>query len=233
MTALRSPITRVVGPRDHGRVRIGVDRHDVLRALAARQVLYGTTDPARHVELRGDAGARLADLLAVRAPTRARDGARDTDGRSEQAGELLDGPECLGTSYATPASHDDPGFAREIPAACWVHSATRTARSLSLKEGRWSSRPGEVFCAAGSAATPSKATVSRQTAASTRASSMRLPAQRWRLTLIVVGERPRGAETVGDHGEFAERAQVGHAPRCPGPCRRRRPLAPWRRRRAR
>src|SRR5229473_3216677 len=58
----------VVGVGEDRRARVGVDRDDVLGARAARDVLDGAADAAGQVELRGDLGAGLADLLPVRAP---------------------------------------------------------------------------------------------------------------------------------------------------------------------
>src|SRR5215510_10613459 len=58
----------VVGVGEDGGAGVGVDGDDVLRAGAAGDVLDGTADAAGQVELRGDLGAGLADLLAVRAP---------------------------------------------------------------------------------------------------------------------------------------------------------------------
>ena len=82
----------------------------MLRAVAARQVLDRPADPTRHVEIGGDARAGLADLLAVRAPAGTRHSARDTDGCSEQAGELLERREALGAADPTPAPDDDAGL---------------------------------------------------------------------------------------------------------------------------
>src|SRR5205085_1293261 len=53
----------VVGLGDHGGIGIGVDREHVLRGLHTHPVLYGAGDPARDVELGGDALTGLADLI--------------------------------------------------------------------------------------------------------------------------------------------------------------------------
>src|SRR5580692_1060072 len=58
----------VVGVGQDRGAGVGVDRDDVLGSRAARDVLNGAADPAGQVELRGDLGAGLADLLLVRAP---------------------------------------------------------------------------------------------------------------------------------------------------------------------
>ena len=118
-----------------GRVRIGVDRHDVLRTLAARQVLDGAADAAGEVEVRRDAGARLADLLVVRAPAEARHDPRDADGGTEELGQLLDRSEALGAADPTPAADDDAGVGKGDAGA-----ATHPLRDLDaqvLLAKRW------------------------------------------------------------------------------------------------
>ena len=49
--SVRSPITRVVGARQDGRLGVGVDRKDLLRPLAAGDVLGGAADAAGDVEV--------------------------------------------------------------------------------------------------------------------------------------------------------------------------------------
>src|SRR5208282_2285586 len=55
----------IIGVGEDGGARVGVDGDDVLGARAARDVLDGAADAAGQVELRGDLGAGLADLLLV------------------------------------------------------------------------------------------------------------------------------------------------------------------------
>src|SRR5712692_1127923 len=81
----------VVGVGQDGGARVGVDRDDVLGARAAGDVLDGAADAAGQVELGGDLGAGLADLLLVRAPAFGGDHAGDADHAAEQLGELLQG----------------------------------------------------------------------------------------------------------------------------------------------
>src|SRR5262249_40049241 len=58
----------VVGVGEDGGAGVGVDGDDVPGAGAAGDVLDGAADAAGQVELRGDLGAGLPDLLGVRAP---------------------------------------------------------------------------------------------------------------------------------------------------------------------
>ena len=76
----------VVGAGQDRGARVGVDRDDVLGARAARDVLDGAADAAGQVELGGDLGAGLADLLLVRAPALGGDHAGHADHAAEQAG---------------------------------------------------------------------------------------------------------------------------------------------------
>ena len=76
---------RVVGAGEDRRLGVGVDREDLLRALAAGDVLGGAADPARDVEVGRDLRAGLADLVGVRAPAGARHDARAAD-RARRAG---------------------------------------------------------------------------------------------------------------------------------------------------
>lgn len=59
----------VVGDLEDRRLFVLVDRDDHLRVLHARQVLDGTGDAHRDVQLRGDDLAGLADLHVVRHET--------------------------------------------------------------------------------------------------------------------------------------------------------------------
>ena len=80
----------VVGDRHDRRLRVGVDREDPLRALAAGDVLRRARDPAGDVDLRRDLVPGLPDLVGVRAPAGHRHRARAADGAAEQRRELLD-----------------------------------------------------------------------------------------------------------------------------------------------
>ena len=97
----------VVGAREDRRLRVGVDREDRLRALAAGHVLRRARDAARDVDVRRDLRPGLADLVRVRAPAGHRHRARAADGAAEQAGELLDDPEPFRRARAAPARDDD------------------------------------------------------------------------------------------------------------------------------
>src|SRR5207253_10434165 len=88
----------------------------LLRALAAGDVLRGAADPAGDVQVGRDLRARLADLVRVRPPARARDDARAADRGAEQTGELLDDREPLRGADA-PAAADDDLRLRERDAA--------------------------------------------------------------------------------------------------------------------
>src|SRR5215210_2319920 len=79
---------RVVGVREDRGLRVGVDREDLLRALAAGDVLRGAADAAGDVEVGSHLRAGLADLVGVRAPARARDHARAANSRVQEDGEL-------------------------------------------------------------------------------------------------------------------------------------------------
>src|SRR3954471_7304802 len=65
-----------VGELEDRRVRVLVDREDVLRVLHADLVLDRARDPGREIQLRSDRLARLADLRGVRVPAGVDNGAR-------------------------------------------------------------------------------------------------------------------------------------------------------------
>ena len=90
----------VVGVGQDGGARVGVDRDDVLGAGAAGDVLDGAADAAGQVELRGDLGAGLADLLLVRAPALRGDHAGHPDHAAEQFGQLLERGEAVRAAHA-------------------------------------------------------------------------------------------------------------------------------------
>src|SRR5215210_6783469 len=95
----------VVRVREDCRLAIGVDREDLLRALAARDVLRRPADAAGDVEVGGHLRAGLPDLVGVRAPARARHHARAAHGRIEEPGELLEDAEPVSRSHAPASAH--------------------------------------------------------------------------------------------------------------------------------
>ena len=118
------------------RVRVLVDRDDVLRGLHADLVLDRARDAGREVELRRDRLAGLADLRRVREPARVDDRARRGDGAAERAGELLAEVEVLGLAEPAAAGHEEVGvldvdvgtalLAARAPS--WPSSTRATAR---------------------------------------------------------------------------------------------------------
>jgi hypothetical protein len=70
-------------------------------------VLRRAADAAGDVEVGGDLGARLPDLVGVRPPAGARDGARAADHAAEQARQLLEHAEALRGADAAAARDDD------------------------------------------------------------------------------------------------------------------------------
>src|SRR5258706_4802019 len=85
----------VIGNLEDRRLRILVDRDDHLAVLHARQVLDGTRDADRDIELGGDDLAGLADLVIVRHEPRVDRGARSANGRAELVAECLEHLEIL------------------------------------------------------------------------------------------------------------------------------------------
>src|SRR5690349_24553013 len=79
---------------------VGVDRDDVLGAGAAGDVLDRAADTAGQVELGGDLGPGLADLLLVRAPALRGDHAGHPDHAAEQSGELFRRAKAAGPATA-------------------------------------------------------------------------------------------------------------------------------------
>src|SRR5205807_9547736 len=78
-----------VGELEDRRVRILVDRDDVLRGLHPDLVLDRARDTGGEVELRSDRLAGLADLRGVRIPARVDHGARRGNGAAQRVGEVL------------------------------------------------------------------------------------------------------------------------------------------------
>jgi hypothetical protein len=72
-------------------------------------VLDGTADPAGQVEVRGDLGAGLADLLGVRAPALRGHHAGDPDHAAEQRRQFLKRGEPIGAADTPAASDHHPG----------------------------------------------------------------------------------------------------------------------------
>src|SRR5205823_3480447 len=100
---------KVGGRRRRGRVHLPVPaRADLLGAGAAGDVLDGAADAAGQVELRGDLGAGLADLLLVRAPALRGDHAGHPDHAAEQPGQFLQRGEAVRAAHAAAAAHHDP-----------------------------------------------------------------------------------------------------------------------------
>ena len=98
---------RVVGVGEDRRLGIVVDREQLLRALAPRDVLGRAADPARDVEVGRHLRSGLPHLVGVRTPARARDDARTADGAVEQPRELLEDREPFGRADAAAAGDDD------------------------------------------------------------------------------------------------------------------------------
>src|SRR6516165_4901551 len=113
------PHYRVVGVREDRRAGIGVDHDDVRGAGAAGHVLDGPADPAGQVELGGDLGAGLPDLLPVRPPALAGHHAGDPDDAAEQAGQFLQRREPVRAADAPASADHHPrggqGRSRTVP----------------------------------------------------------------------------------------------------------------------
>ena len=88
------------------RVRIAVDRHDVVRTLHPDVVLHRATDADGDVEARRDRPSRLADLLVVRSPSGIDDGPRCPNRRAKRLRQLLDDGEVSGLLEPPPSTHD-------------------------------------------------------------------------------------------------------------------------------
>src|SRR3954447_3434384 len=101
------------------RFRVLVDGDDRLRRLHARAVLDGAGDPDRHVELRRDRLAGLADLVGVRVTASVGGCTRGTDRRAETVGELLDEREVGAFAEPSPTRDDDGRFG-ELRAATFL-----------------------------------------------------------------------------------------------------------------
>src|SRR4051794_1917263 len=89
------------------RVRVLVDRDDVLRGLHADLVLDRARDAGGEVELRRDRLAGLADLRRVREPAGVDHRAGGGDSAAERTGELLAEVEVLGLAEPAAAGHEE------------------------------------------------------------------------------------------------------------------------------
>src|SRR5919201_1777812 len=98
-----------VGELEDRRVRVLVDRDDVLRVLHAHLVLDGAGDARGEVELGRHRLAGLADLAGVGEPARVHNGARRGDRATEGAGQLLELLEALGLAEAAAAGDEHLG----------------------------------------------------------------------------------------------------------------------------
>src|SRR5207245_10178943 len=92
---------------DHRRALIGIDGEDVLGRPAANHVLDGTADAARDIEVGGDPRPGLPNLVGMRPPAEAGDGARAANRAAEQARQLLERGETFRTPDAPTSADDD------------------------------------------------------------------------------------------------------------------------------
>ena len=127
---------RVVGAREDRRLRVGVDREDRLRALAAGHVLRRARDAAGDVDVGRDLRPRLPDLVGVRPPAGHRHGARAADRAAEQPRELLDDPEALRRAGAAAARDDDLRLGERDAAGRRARRARVRARRGRRRRGR-------------------------------------------------------------------------------------------------
>src|SRR5689334_20642862 len=91
------------------RVRVRVDRDDVLRVLHADLVLDRAGDPDREVQLRRDGLARLADLSGVRVPAGVDHSAGGGNRAAERVGQVLGQLEALGLPETAAAADQQVG----------------------------------------------------------------------------------------------------------------------------
>src|SRR5215210_2571735 len=99
-----------IGELEDRRVRVLVDRDDVLRGLHAYLVLDGARDAGREVQLRRNRLSRLSDLRGVGVPAGVDHGARGRDRPAERVGELLAHLKALGLAEAATAGHEQVGI---------------------------------------------------------------------------------------------------------------------------
>ena len=98
-----------VGELEDRRVRVLVDREDVLGVLHPDLVLDRARDPGGEVQLRRDRLAGLADLRRVRVPPGVDDRAGRGDGAAQRVGELLGELEVVRLAEPAAAAHEDLG----------------------------------------------------------------------------------------------------------------------------
>src|SRR4051812_41362142 len=96
-----------VGELEDRRVRILVDRDDVLGVLHADLVLDGPRDAGRQVQLRRDRLAGLADLGGVGVPAGVDHRARGGNRAAQRLGERLAQLEALGLAEPAATGHED------------------------------------------------------------------------------------------------------------------------------
>ena len=127
----------VVGAGEDRRLGVGVDREDLLRALAAGDVLRGAADAAGDVEVGRHLRAGLADLVGVRAPAGARDHARAAD-RARRAAPASSSrmPEAVGRADAAAAADHDLGLGERDAAGDRRRRARRPARPGRRRRAR-------------------------------------------------------------------------------------------------
>src|SRR5687768_15312136 len=98
-----------VGELEDRRVRVLVDREDVLGALHPDLVLDRARDPRRQVELRRDRLAGLADLSGVGVPACVDHGAGRGNRSAHRLGQFLAELEALGGAEPAAAADEDVG----------------------------------------------------------------------------------------------------------------------------
>ena len=154
---------RVVGAGEDRRLGVGVDREDLLRALAAGDVLRGAADPAGDVEVGRDLRAGLADLVGVRAPAGARHRRASSRRRapsSPASSSRIAKPSAEPTPRP-PLTTTWPRRARRRRRPRSTRSATRTTRSACRAPARSVSTAG----VAGRAPRPRRRAARRSAAA--------------------------------------------------------------------
>ena len=190
----------VVGAGEDRRLAVGVDRQQLLGALAAGHVLGRAADPARDVERRARSSCRSARpgrcAVASRRWSRRASSRRR---RPSSCGQLLDHREALGRADAAPAGDDDVRVGERHAGG----GRSRRARTLDAR------------LAAAGRARPRALSVRRDGVRRdgrsagepcSRASSSRLPPQRTRVSVSRVARRQRHA--VGGHRQIEPRGDV-------------------------
>ena len=123
--------------RSHDRrLWVGVDREDLLRALAAGDVLRRAADAASDVEVGRDLRAGLADLVGVRPPAGARDDARAADRRSSSPASSSRIPKPSAEPTPRPPLTTTFASASETPLATRLDVLARPARPGRRRRAR-------------------------------------------------------------------------------------------------